>query len=53
MVIKSWTAFHWETPNFLVRSIPDNEIFKVERECLIAGSGVFRRPFLFKVPLVP
>ncbi|KAI0094589.1 hypothetical protein BDY19DRAFT_913591 [Irpex rosettiformis] len=37
--------FHCENSDFTVKSIPDGDIFNVRKECLTAGSEIFRDMF--------
>jgi hypothetical protein len=37
----SWTTFHCNDPDFVVRSIPANVQYGVRRSCLVARSEVF------------
>ncbi|KAF5377595.1 hypothetical protein D9615_005169 [Tricholomella constricta] len=43
---ESWTSFHCDNPDFVVRSVPDNTSFKVNRT-LMRNSEVFRDMFSF------
>ncbi|CAL1696460.1 unnamed protein product [Somion occarium] len=36
-----WSTFQCDEPDFVVRSIPDGDCFKVQRQCLEQGSSVF------------